>query len=835
MKVEIECEVVFSLQAVYVMISKLIHGTFIQTLGRLQFSLGFAAAGLVSTITMEVTAAPETLAVQPAARWQKNFWPAHWITASNAPANEYGVYLFRKRFALPDRPDRFVVHVTADARYRLFVNGESITYGPQRSDWWVWRYESLDLAAWLREGENVIAVQVCSYGELTPYAVIGDRTGLLVQGDSEVEQLVNTDGSWKVTRDEAYSPIAVTLNTYIVVGPGDRVAGAAHPWDWATVGFDDRAWSAARPLGPGNPSGLGAGIDHWLAPRTIPLMEESPVRFARVRRVDGMQVPEGFVQGKSPLDVPAHARVSVLLDQDVLTNAFPQLVVSGGSGAKLKLTYAEALIDVDGKKGNRDEIDGKDIAGVVDEFLPDGGDRRRFTTLAFRTYRYVQLDIETADSPLRVDDLFGMFTGYPFEERGKFSSDDPSLSRIWDIGWRTARLCAGETYFDCPYYEQLQYVGDTRLQALISLYVAGDDRLMRNAIELYDRSRLSEGLTQSRYPSTIPQVINTFSLFWIEMVHDFWMHRADEDFVRECLPGIEAVLGWFERRVNAQTNLLGPLDYWTFVDWTDEWPWNTALGAGGEPPGAREGGSSIVSLQLAGTLAHAAEIHQAFGRKEQAMRYEKLSAQLRAAVMRTCWDESRELVADTPAKTSFSQHANALAVLVGAIEGDAGDLMRRVLADKSLVQCSSYFRFYLLRAMKQAGLGDDYLAQLGPWRTMLERGLTTFAETPDPTRSDCHAWSASPVYEFLATVCGVEPTSPGFSTVRIEPFLGPLRKAEGMVPHPRGEIHVAFSRDDERLSARVKLPPGTSGHLVWNNQMVPLREGEQKAVLDGSQ
>ena len=118
---------------------------------------------------------------------------------------------------------------------------------------------------------------------------------------------------------------------------------------------------------------------------------------------------------------------------------------------------------------------------------------------------------------------------------------------------------------------------------------------------------------------------------------------------------------------------------------------------------------------------------------------------------------------------------------------------------------------------------------------MLERGLTTFAETPDPTRSDCHAWSASPVYEFLATVCGVEPTSPGFSTVRIEPFLGPLRKAEGMVPHPRGEIHVAFSRDDERLSARVKLPPGTSGHLVWNNQMVPLREGEQKAVLDGSQ
>jgi len=62
--------------------------------------------------------------------------------------------------------------------------------------------------------------------------------------------------------------------------------------------------------------------------------------------------------------------------------------------------------------------------------------------------------------------------------------------------------------------------------------------------------------------------------------------------------------------------------------------------------------------------------------------------------MRQCWDESRRLVADTPAKKSFSQHANALAVLAGAIEGEAAaDLMRRVAADTSLVPCSTCFRF----------------------------------------------------------------------------------------------------------------------------------------------
>ncbi len=766
---------------------------------------------------------------RPNERWSHDQWPAHWITAPGISANDYGVYLFRKRLELPGRPARFVVHVAADARYRLFVNGTSVSFGPQRSDHWVWRYDSVDLAPWLKAGANIIAVQVWSYGDVAPYAIVGERTGLLVQGDTDAEQAINTGESWKVTRDDSYTPLPVSLPTYIVVGPGDRVDGTKHPWDWQGLDFDDNGWKAPRVLGRGNPYGRGTDMDHWLRPRNIPSAEETPVHFARVRRSEGAGVPADFVAGREPLNVPAHARISVLLDQGVETNAFPQLSVTGGKGAKVRLMYAEALIDEKGGKGNRDEIDGRHIAGVADEFLPDGGEHRLFTTLAFRTYRYVQLDVETADAPLRVDDLHGVFTGYPFQERGKFTSDDPTLARIWETGWRTARLCAFETYVDCPYYEQLQYVGDTRIQALVSLYVAGDDRLMRNAIELYDRSRIAEGLTQSRYPSTVPQVINTFSLFWIEMVHDFWMHRPGDAFVRERLPGMQAVLAWFERRIDPHTGLLGPLDYWTFVDWTNEWPWDDARGIGGEPPGARAGGSSIVTLQLALTLGHAAEIGRAMGREDLAKHYEELAAGLRAAVVRQCWDARRQLFADTPARDSFSQHANTLAVLSGAIDGEkAADLIRRTLADRSLVQCSTYFRFYLLRAMKQAGLGDDYLAQLGPWRKMLEFGLTTFAEKPDPTRSDCHAWSASPVYEFLATVCGIEPASPGFATVKIEPHLGALNRIEGVVPHPKGDIRVELIRNGSDLRGQVVLPAGVTGNLIWKGKVVPLHDGAQE-------
>jgi hypothetical protein len=202
------------------------------------------------------------------------------------------------------------------------------------------------------------------------------------------------------------------------------------------------------------------------------------------------------------------------------------------------------------------------------------------------------------------------------------------------------------------------------------------------------------------------------------------------------------------------------------------------------------------------------------------------------AVRAQCWDDGRRLFADTPAKKSFSQHANTFAVLAGAVEGEeASDFIRRTSADTTLVQASTYFRFYLLRAMKRAGLGEEYLAELGQWRTMLGLGLTTFAEKPDQTRSDCHAWSASPVYEFLATVCGVEPASPGFATVRIEPHLGHLTRAEGVVPHPKGEIRVVFEREGEALKAKVTLPEGVSGTLRWRGEELPIHPGEQALTV----
>ena len=772
---------------------------------------------------LPLNASPQS--INPALHRQS--WKAQWISHPDGPRREFGVFHFRKTFTLSAVPERFVIHASGDNRYELFVNGRRVLAGPARGDLYHWRFERLDIAQHLQVGKNVLAAVVWNFAELAPMAQMTNETGLLVQGDGEAEAVVNTDASWKCLRNFSVEMIPWDwrkVDGYFVVGPGESVDGSKVPWGWETKDYDDSHWKAARALDPGAPRGAQDSHSRWmLVPRSIPLMEEKPQRLARVVRSEGVVVPAAFLEGRAPVTIPAQTRATILLDQTYLTTAYPELVVSGGRGAEVVLAHAEALYK-GREKGNRNETEGKEMRGYEDRYLPDGGQHRLFRPLWWRTFRYLQITVETRSEPVVLEDLRAIFTAYPYTARARFESDDPALARIWEVGWRTLRLSAHETFTDSPYYEQLQYVGDTRIHCLISLYMSGEDRLVKNAIELFDESRTPDGLTQSRYPSFLPQYIPPYSLFWVGMLHDFWWYRGQTDFLRQFLHGARGVLDWFESRLTP-SGLLGPLEWWNFVDWVPTWK-------DGVPPLETNGRSAILSLQFAAALREAAELEAAFGIPERAAHYQALAAKTREAVYKTCWDPARRLIADTPAKQSFSQHANILAVLEDAIPAaEQQAVMKRVLDDTTLIQATFYFRFYMFRALKKAGLGDEYVNQLEPWRQMLALGLTTWAENPEPTRSDCHAWSAHPNFDLLATVAGIEPAAPGFREVAISPHLGPLKEVKATLPHPQGDIIVYYERKGEGLVADVTLPEKLSGSFTWKGKKIPLRPGTQHLVF----
>ncbi|HET6557500.1 MAG TPA: alpha-L-rhamnosidase C-terminal domain-containing protein [Prolixibacteraceae bacterium] len=766
-----------------------------------------------------------------------NHWKAQWITHPTESVLDYGVFHFRKSFDLGTIPSQFIIHVSADNRYRLFVNGKAVCFGPARGDLAHWYYESIDIAPFLQSGKNLLAAVVWNFGEEKPWAQFSLKTALIVQGNTSLEEIVNTGSGWKVIKNKAYQPASAdareALGQFIVVGPCDYLDASLYPWNWEKADYNDKDWSEPKLMDVGHPRGVGTDINWVLTPRRIPQMEIKDQRFASIRRTDGPSAPVGFLQGKTKWVIPVNQKLTVLIDQGSLTTAYPELTVSKGKGSRIKLIYAEALFDTNGNKGNRNEIEGKVIKGYADVFFPDGGADRIFRSLWFRTWKYLQLEIETKEEELVLNDFSSQFTAYPLEENAAFETDQADLTKIWNTGWHTARLCANETYYDCPYYEQLQYVGDTRIQALISLYVSGDDRLVRHALMSYDESRFHEGLTQSRYPSASPQVIPPFSLYWVDMVHDYWTLRDDAEFIKGFLPGIDQVLNWFTQRIDPKTGLLGKVEYWNFVDWADEWPWIQSNRIGGVPMGARDDGqSSIVTLQFAYAAQRAAELYDYYHQPTQAEKYRQLAQNLIKAVNAHCLDAQSGYIADTPEKSDFSMHAQIFGVLTDAFpEKEQKARIEKIIQDKKLIQPTLYFRFYLTQALKKTGMADHYLQTLGPWKDMLTVGLSTFAEKQDPTRSDCHAWSASPNYDFLATVAGIRPASPGFKTIGMEPALGELKFIKGQMPHPAGMIVFDLKRTGvQGLEGEVTLPEGLTGTFGWNGKKIELK-GKTKIML----
>ncbi len=768
---------------------------------------------------------------------------AQWITAEGASAHDAVVLRLRKELVLASVPAHFVVHVSADNQFLLVVNGRRIGQGPAIGDVQHWRYETYDLAPALHPGRNLLAATVWNLGDLAPIRQIGSHLGFVLDPDSPAEAAAATGTSWLARTDPGFSflPKPAELHDFYYVGsPGERLDGTALDWSWMDAGAEVSAprWLPAVSIGGAVSRGVHSETNSWLLiPDSLPQMEYSPTPPGRVVRSSGAEGASRFPSER--VDIPANSRATLLLDHATLTTAFPTLTVSGGRGSRVTLRYAEALVDDKGDKGNRNQIEGKHMVGVSDELLPDGAAGRSFTPLDWRTWRYLEIEVTTGAEPLHLDSLTTVFTGFPFEQRARFTSDDPSLTEIWNVGWRTARMCAHDAYMDTPYWERLQYVGDTRIQTLISYTNAGDDRLARQAIEAFHASLLPEGITQSRYPSRHLQVIQNFSLLWIGMVHDFWFYRSDPAFVREQIPAIRSELSYFRARLSAD-GLPAHRDWWPFVDWAAGFP-------GGDSPATADGVSAAGSLFYLEALQNAADLERTLGDAALAREDADEAARLRKVILSRFWSPGEQLLADTPELRHFSQQANALAVWLDVVpRAQQREVITRIYSatDPSfqasrplpheMSVASSYFRFYLTRALVHAGLGDRYLETVGPWRTMLSNGLTTWAEQPEPTRSDSHAWSAHPNIDLLTTVAGITPAAPGFAAVDVTPGLGPLRHLAVSYPSPHGEITAEYTvRKGHGVSAQVRLPDALSGTLHWKGKSYPLRPGGNSLELPG--
>jgi alpha-L-rhamnosidase len=774
-------------------------------------------------------------------RWYtRGLWPCSWIGTPEPLAPPF-VAAYRRRFTL-DHDATIRVHVSADERYELFLDGERVGRGPERGEPRHWRFETYDLP--LAAGEHVLVARVWSLGEQAPGAQMAVAPGfLLAPQDEALLPLLGTGHApWEVKQLEGYgfAPIVWPgAYVYFAIGAQFVVDGTRFPW-----GFERGAgegWQPARVVAPAASTARPEYTPvRLLAPAQLPAPLDRPVPNPRVRFVgpdsseairaaDGLDDErerwQALLGGGEGVTVPAGATRRVLIDLGVYSCAYPELVVSGGAGGELRLRWAESLYEApEGHaKGRRDAVEGKFFRGIGDTWLPDGGERR-FDALWWRCGRFLELTVQAQDAPLTVERVALHETRYPLEPAMRLAASDERLAEVARVAVRSLQMCAHETYMDCPYWEQLMYAGDTRLQSLITYTLTGDDRLPRVALRQFDDSRLPSGLTQSRYPSRVTQVIPPFALWWVGMVHDYALWRDDAGLVRDLLPGVRAVIDGFGRFVNAEGLVEAPAG-WNFMDWAPEWQ-------SGVPPEGELGVSGPINWLYAYTLERAAQLEEWHGEPELAARSRRLAGELAARLDAALWDERRGLYADDLARAHFSEHTQCLALLSGHLtERRRAALAGGLLSDGGLTRTTIYFSHYLFEAYRELGRIDALFDRLSLWFELPAQGFTTTPEMPEPTRSDCHAWGAHPLYHFFASLLGIRPAAPGFRSVAIAPQLGPLAWLRGELPHPAGTLAAELTVQGERLTGTVTLPEGVTGVLSWGGARQQLSGGAQAIAL----
>ncbi|KAF9872730.1 hypothetical protein CkaCkLH20_09909 [Colletotrichum karsti] len=772
-------------------------------------------------------------------------WHPDWI--DNRPDAAGGFLYFRKTLSISDVPSRPVyINLTADTRYKLYINKRLVHSGPVKGDENRWFYDTIDIRPFLQQGQNQVVIHVLRFFYATTYATSFPRMpigGLYVRTiDPASEAQLNGDDTWETAVDvsallRSDEPFDLFLHIFEQV---DRRNDVHLSWTSAK-GLDiQEDWGVMLP---------------WrLCARMIPPMNLEDVQFNAVNNV---QRPIGQAEWESlllrrscaanptqSLRLPSGSKHHVELAVENHTTAFLTLRFASeeaSAGSKLSITYSECyeddpvVVPFARRKGDRTDKS-KKIVGPSDSYIlgglatsldlhPMAPEEEVYQPFHYRTFRYLAIDIEVPeDAEVHVKGVEVVGYGYPLAPKASFDTGDDWVSKLWSVSLRTLQNCMHDCYEDCPFYEQMQYPMDTRSSALFTYLSSGDDRLARQAIvQLHDSFVPSVGLTSSRSVSSVMQrqFIPAFSLYWICMVVDHFEHHADAAFARRFLGVSDAIIETFSSRIDAELGLVRAFNnaLWEYTDWTTRWA------PQGIPTALRRTGvSTYTNCLFVFALKKLAWLCDKVGRGAESRRYEDAAGTIVRAVRAHCFDGeffTDGLALELVPAEEFSQHSQVWAVLAGVATGElAVTILERSLAqvDTSAPQdvapeaisarrlftpTSISFSFYTLRALAAAGdevYNKNFHSFWSIWREQIAQNLTTWAEDAVSVRSDCHAWGSAPIHEFLVEVAGIRPAQPGWSVVMFKPRLSLSPRLKASIPVRTSKTTAILEVSWERTS-----------------------------------
>jgi hypothetical protein len=622
-------------------------------------------------------------------------------------------------------------------------------------------------------------------------------------------------GFYCETPFEVLSPVAASEedSEFFAIGPFDAVAVIDHQ-PTRPLSYDRELKNRAGQIA--DASGLEA-FREWVRPVPKKLVGRDDIFALSVWKVesDPQPVPlalqNSVIAHSVPGIVPKFAGrdTELIIDFGRELSGYISFEVEAPAGAVLDWYGFEYMRD-----GWRQDTFGLD--NTV-RYVARAG-RQSYTSPVRRGLRYLMLTVRNADKPVKLHRVQMIQSNFPVAEIGRFQSSDALLNDIWEISKHTTRLCMEDTFVDCPSYEQVFWVGDSRNEAIVNYYVFGADEIVRRCLKLVPGSRTETPLYMDQVPSGWSSVIPNWTFFWAIACREYYEHTGDRSFAAEMWPHVRYTLDHYLQRIDERglLNIRG----WNLLDWAP----------------IDQPNNGVVTHQnafLVKTLRSAAALAEAAGQAEEGKSYVEAADRLQAAINEHLWSEERQayydcIHADGRYSSTFSMQTQVVAYLCGIAQGERKALMEQYLVDpvKDFVQIGSPFMsFFYYEALAQVGQFDRMLADIRQnYGQMIQYDATTCWEMypnsginrANPnllTRSHCHAWSAAPGYFLSAFVLGVRSAAPGWTKVVVEPNPCDLSWARGTVPLPNaGRIDVSWTvsetAEGRSIDIRVAAPRG---------------------------
>lgn len=761
-------------------------------------------------------------------------WTARWIGLPETTDGDVYFYA-RKAWQRTANSRTSTIHVAAQSRYSLYVNGSAVGKGPARGTRTRSYFDSYDVSPLMKPGTNWVSVAVRG-SHSGSFTMAGTHPALLLQMD---DGEVGTDETWEVLRASEWRSEPPFFSFQIGRMEWRDLRGTPVGWQ---IGADGARWQTATAIDTADLRQLR------ILPRDIPALQAnriSPARIvsAAIVDADGEHAEDVAQLIQDENHNPIHSEFSIPV---IIAGTESIVVPPPGNGAGLAIlvefpTEINGVIEIDlqGPSGTVVDI-GYDEQVTSDQRLQTAPHVYRFADryvlaerpatltneLHERGFRFVQVVLRNFSEPVRISRIEAIDRTYPFGRSSNFHCSDPQLNRIWDASVRTLRVCATDTFVDCPLRENTLYLNDLFVESISALQAFGDGRLSKRCLLLAASQQRADGLLPAAIPyGPLPfkkgdgsdyLTFPAANLLIPQMIKEYYMQTADAELARELIPVAAKILQAISRWKNSAGLVVPPKEHWNFIDWSFQL-------TGHELDGRT---TATLNWLYVGALETAAALAKEVDSSQPCDSWLREAEQVTAAIDRSFWEPNRRIYHEYLSGDGdqfASKLAQAVALGSQNLQNERRSALIGHLPDESILSPELFMHkaiFDALEGTDAASRGLELIRR--HWGPIVESGSETIWEVTvhasgrsafHDAGSLCHGFSTSPIGYLQRNVLGITPTAPGYKVFNINPKLGDLTSAIGSVPTPHGYIDIAVERNASRVAVEITVPPGTTGSV----------------------